>query len=403
MGFFSQKVRSLFSPKSTPSDEEWPEVPELDQQGVHSAGPELDERGRVARLGERRAPRTSPELTGVFASAPPSSAQTGSTEPVAKESPLILNPSRDASSEARPPSLLDRVLPSDELSYDPDESIEVPIDIMESYSDAHRRAHSSRQVLSPHPQIDEWQEDMGVYDEDEPAPQTVFSLPILPGVTPHVEEATIAPPPSVLSATSAPRARRRLRPSLPPAPPSTKVFMIKSSGEQARRLRLEQVLAPVHIPSLQEMSVMMKHWLIDRIKQHRDEELSEEEADELHQVWHGYFELRPDDHQAKLEYGWFMLDFYGKDAAHDYFHAQYESAEASDQYLYALTSLSYKTGDSLGACEYMKVLFERLPEDLQVLELKLDIERSLRSDQEAEETERLIYRQRGLQEAMGGY
>jgi hypothetical protein len=274
---------------------------------------------------------------------------------------------------------------------------------MESYSGAHRRAHSSRQaLLSPHPQIEEWQEDHGEYDEEEPAPQTVFSLPILPVVTPHEEEATIAPP-SALTPYPEVRHRRRLRPSIQPAPPTSNVFMIRESHEAGRRLRLEQLVAPVHIPSLQEMSVMMRHWLTDRIKLHRDEEMSDEEADELHQVWQGYFELRPDDHQAKLEYGWFMLDFHGKDAAHDYFHSQYQSSDAPDQYLFALTSLSYRTGDSLGACEYMKVLFDRLPEDLQVLELKLEIERSLRKDQEAEETERLIYRQRGLQESVGGY
>ena len=148
---------------------------------------------------------------------------------------------------------------------------------------------------------------------------------------------------------------------------------------------------------------MMKHWLIECIKHHRDEALSQETVDELHQVWHGYFELRPDDHQAKLEYGWFMLDFYGKDAAHDYFQAQYESSDASEKYLFALTSLSYRTGDSLGAYEYIKVLFEKLPEDLQVLQLKLDIECSLKKDEEAEQTERLIFRQQGLQESVGGY
>jgi len=402
MGFFSQKMRSLFSSKSAYTDEEWPDLSSSDPQRGEGGGPELDE-GSPAERGQPRAPRTSPELTGAFTSDPDGGVarEPEGARSVAKESPLILNPSREASSEVSALEV-NRVLPSDELSYDPDESIEVPVDIMESYSGAHRRAHSSRQVLSPLPQIEEWQEDLGEYDEDEPAPQTVFSLPILPGLTPQEDEATIAPP-SALTPHPEVRVRRRLRPSIQPAPPSGDVFKIQETLGAGRRLRVEQLIAPVHIPSLQEMSVMMRHWLTDRIKLHRDEEMSDEEADELHQVWHGYFELRPDDHQAKLEYGWFMLDFHGKDAAHDYFHSQYQSSDAPDQYLFALTSLSYRTGDSLGACEYMKVLFDRLPEDLQVLELKLEIERSLRKVQEAEETERLIYRQRGLQESVGGY
>lgn len=400
MGFFSQKMRSLFSSKNTSTDEEWSDDDEVNfLPSTPSQEPDLDESMKEEPVEGRFSPRTSPELTATFKSSEPAQ---GKQREEGKEAPLILSPSRDVSSESYQGSTPDRILPSDELSYDPDESIEVPIDLMESYSASpYRRA--SRQILSPHQHIEEWQEDHGDYDDEQAPPQTVFSLPIEPNAIPYEEEATIAPPPSV-NFVYEPRARRR-KASVQPEHVKTHVFGFQDTdeGEVNRRIRLEKVLSPVHIPSLQEMSVMMKHWLIDRIKQQREEEMSDEEADELHRVWNGYFELRPDDYQAKLEYGWFMLDFYGKNAAHDYFQTQYETSEASDQFLYALTSLSYRTGDSLGACEYMKVLFEHLPEDLQVLELKLEIERSLKKNQEAEETERLMYRQRGLQESVGGY
>jgi hypothetical protein len=151
---------------------------------------------------------------------------------------------------------------------------------------------------------------------------------------------------------------------------------------------------------------MMRQWLSLQVKEsyEREESLSTEEVEDIRHTWLSYFTLRPDDMASKLEYGCFLLDFYGKSQAHHYLWEQYLSSSTPEPFLFAVTSLAHTTGDSTGAYELMGLLYEALPHDCQVLELKLDIERSIGRFAEARDTERTLYHQQLLSEgATRGY
>jgi len=399
MGFFTEKMKSLFSSK--PNLDELDGLDEGSGEGERARsgaqdgrGPELDGE-ESARPAVGFSVYTSPELTGAFTQAQ----QGEEAAPLSSSSRAegsLLDAPRDIFKSPASESAPDRTLPSDELLFDPDESIEVPSDLVAPYSESRHRRGA---ILASQPPVEQWLEDDGGEDDELP-PETQLHLPLRPPRS-HDPDHTIAPP----SGQRLPLARlaRSAKAQAQPAPSADRpLFRVQREANEPQRIRLEQLLGPVHIPSLQEMSVMMRHWLIEQIELLRSGELELAAADELHDVWHGYFELRPDDHQTKLEYGWYLLDFHGKDAAYDHFKSLYER-ETSEHFLFALTSLSHRTGDTLGAEQYMNVLYERLPEDLQVLQLKLDIELSLKKQQAAELTQRLIYQIQGRQEGLGGY
>ena len=268
------------------------------------------------------------------------------------------------------------------------------------------RVHASRRNS-----VEDWRLASNHYPE-EFVPQTEMFLPTYQPSRP-VEEMTIAPPshddlinPSreLNRASRQRRSRRSLEVSAPP-PPQLHLFTCHYE-EALPPPPLERLLAPVHVPSLSEVALMMRQWLSLQVKEsyEREESLSTEEVEDIRHTWLTYFTLRPDDMASKLEYGCFLLDFYGKSQAHHYLWEQYLSSSTPEPFLFAVTSLAHTTGDSTGAYELMSLLYEALPYDCQVLELKLDIERSIGRLAEARDTERTLYHQQLLSEgATRGY